>query len=373
VGQLLPIAPEAMRALGGAVGVADAGKVWSLILLGYCYLASVTPVWILLQPRDYLSSFLLFAAVLASAAGLLFGGFGIEYPAFTGFQAPIGPLFPVLFVTIACGAVSGFHSVISSGTTAKQLARERSAKTIGYGAMVAEGIVALIAVATVAMVAREGSIAAAYRGLTVTPVEVFSAGMGCFTEVFGIPASLGAKFGGLAISTFLLTTLDTCTRLGRFLFHEFFGIRNLKARYLSSLLVVALPALFVFLPFYDATGRPVPAWKGIWPVFGSANQLLAGLGLLVVFVWMRKQGQRALWAAVPMVFMIAITLTSLGMSILSGTQTRLVVAIAALLFLLGVVTIVLGIRALPRGFVPAPFAAAEPPAREAAARGREGR
>ncbi|MCK4413707.1 MAG: carbon starvation protein A [Candidatus Eisenbacteria sp.] len=354
VGQQAPFDPGLLPRLGDSVHLADPTKTWIVILVLYCYLASVMPVWMLLQPRDYLSSYLLYATVLLSAVGLLLGGFAVTYPAFIAFNTPAGPLFPILFVTIACGAVSGFHSVISSGTTAKQLGKEREAKTIGFGAMTAEGIVALIALATVILLASDGAIAAGYRAHEVSAIGVFTAGMGRFAAVVGIPPELGAKFGGLAISTFLLTTLDTCTRLGRFLLHEFFGIRKVSARYLSSLITIALPALFVLLPFKDAQGNPVPAWKAVWPLFGTANQLLAGLGLLIVSVWLRRQGQRAWWALIPMVFMFAITFTSLASLILGGTQSRLIELIAVALFVLALVVIALGLRVMGRRLAPEP-------------------
>jgi len=347
VGGRLPIDAAALPVLWGTAESWNPAWSWSLILVIYCYVASVTPVWVLLQPRDYLSSFLLYAAVLTSALGLLLGGFAPAYPGFlgfTGFEGRMGPLFPILFVTIACGAVSGFHSVISSGTTAKQLAREREAKTIGYGAMIAEGVVALIALATVIMLARDSQVLADYRAHELNPIGVFAAGMGRFAGVLGLPAEVGARFGALAISTFLLTTLDTCTRLGRFLLHEFFAVRAVRARFVSSAVTVLLPAVFLFLPFYDAAGNPVPAWKGVWPVFGTANQLLAGLGLLVVTLWVRREGKPILWVLLPTAFMFAITLTSLATILGSGTQSGIVKIVSGVLLLLAVVFVALGAR-----------------------------
>ncbi len=317
---------------------------WILVLTLYCYGASVLPVSMLLQPRDYLSSYLLYGSVLLSAAGLLIGGFPLAFPAYTGFHAPIGPLFPVLFVTIACGAVSGFHSVIASGTTAKQLARERDARRIGYGAMIVEGGVALIALSTVIMLAGGSDLVAGYRANSVTPIGIFTAGMGRFGEVFGLPKEAGARFGGLAISAFLLTTLDTCTRLGRFLFHEFFGIRSLRARFATTALVVALPLIILLIPFRDAHGNPTPAWSAIWPVFGAANQMLAALGLLVATVWMKRLGKPIAWVALPMLFMLAITATSLIGVLASGRHAAMVEVISAMLLALSVVLVAMGLR-----------------------------
>ncbi|MBD3235269.1 MAG: carbon starvation protein A [Candidatus Eisenbacteria bacterium] len=343
VGRALPLPPTSLPAIAG-----DPGKSWALILVVYCYVASVTPVWVLLQPRDYLASFLLYATVLASAVGLLFGGFAISFPPFLSFQSNIGPLFPILFVTIACGAISGFHSVIAAGTTAKQLAREQDAKLVGYGAMATEGVVSLIALATVIMLTAGSDAVAAYRANELSAIGVFARGMGRFTEVFGIPAEIGRTFGALAISTFLLTTLDTCTRLGRFLFHEFFGIEQVRGRFLSTLATLALPALFVLLTFRDAAGHIVPAWKAIWPVFGATNQLLAALALLVVTLWLRAKGKRALFVAIPAAFMLIITLSSLVYIVAGGGQNRPVEVIAVALFVLAIVVVAMSLRAARR-------------------------
>ncbi len=344
VGQRIPIAAESLPTIVGTPA-----KTWTLLLLVYCYLASVTPVWVLLQPRDYLSSFLLYALVLGSGAGLVLGGFDIHYVPFLGFQSPIGPLFPILFVVIACGAVSGFHSVIASGTTAKQISSEAAVKRIGYGAMTMEGILALIAICTVAMLAKGGDAVTAYKAHEMPATVVFAKGVGQFAAVFGISPQTGAAFGALAISTFLLTTLDTVTRLGRFLLHEFFGIRQLGARYLSSLATLVLPAIFVLLTFRDAQGDVVPAWKAVWPVFGTTNQLLAGLTLLVITVWLRRQGHRGLFVILPMIFMFLVTLSSLLYLVAGGKQNGLVEGIAIALFVLAIVMIALGLKALRRG------------------------
>ncbi len=341
VGQLIPI--DHVPAIAG-----DEGKTWSLLLVAYCYIASVTPVWVLLQPRDYLSSFLLFATVVVSAAGLLLGGFDIRYTAFAGFSSPLGPLFPVLFITIACGAVSGFHSVIASGTTSKQVAREQDAKKIGYGGMVTEGLVSLIALATVTMLAAGSPEVAAYKSHKMSAIAVFSSGVGRFLGAFGLPERLGSNFAALAVSTFLLTTLDTVTRLGRFLFHEFFGIKRIGLRYFSSAVTLVLPAILVMLRFKDAAGNPVPAWKAIWPVFGASNQLLAGLALLVVAIWLKKAGRSGAYVAIPTVFMFVVTFWGLAYVVVGGKQNSIVEGIAVALFVLALVMIWLGVRSLRR-------------------------
>ncbi len=283
---------------------------WNVVLLFYCWAASVLPVWLLLQPRDYLASFLLYACLLGGLAGFgasaLTGSLTAQYPAFRGWTHPeLGFIFPALFVTIACGAVSGFHSIVASGTTAKQLDRESSARSVGYGAMLVEGVLAIIAVLAVMVRAPEAG--------GGTPVQVFAGGLGRALEVFGLPPVYAAIFGMLAVSTFLLTTLDTCTRLARLLLQELVGAPpGAAARTLASLGVLLLPAATVFGEIPGPGGVRMPVWKAIWPVFGASNQLLAALALLVVFGWLRSRLRPAAYVGVPMAFMLATTLTALA-------------------------------------------------------------
>ncbi len=324
---------------------------WNLVLLIYAMVASVTPVWILLQPRDYLSSYLLYFAVIGGAIGLLIGGFTGAFDA--GWPAvvtpamvreldvvPLGPLFPILFITVACGACSGFHSIVASGTTSKQLRCETDARRVAYGAMLIEGVVAIMALGCVMVLPWGGD------ALRLQPLQVYAAGMGAFLAPLGIPAELGAHFGLLALSTFLLTTLDTCTRLGRYVFQEFLDLDNRKAsvRWLATLATLGLPAVLLSITLTDAAGNPIPAWRAIWPVFGATNQLLAGLALLVATVWLKRTGRAYLFAGVPMVFMVATTMTALWMLVRNSGFT-LVGIIAGFLFVLGVLLIVEAVRA----------------------------
>ncbi|MGE5432796.1 MAG: carbon starvation protein A [Syntrophomonadaceae bacterium] len=284
----------------------DAAKTWGVILIIYCFIASTTPVWILLQPRDYLSSYLLYASVLSGLLGILFGGFAMQYPSFIGWEASqVGSLFPILFITVACGACSGFHAIVASGTSSKQINKESDVRTIGYGAMLIEGLVAVIAVITVAMIANDGGLS------SKPPLVIYGTGIGKFLGIFGVPMHLGYSFGLLALSTFILTTLDTATRLGRYIFEEIFSIKNPKYRYFSTLATIALPLVFLFVTFHDQQGNPVAAWKAIWPVFGVTNQLLAGLTFLVIFVWLKKEEKKAGFIVLPMVFMVVMTIWAL--------------------------------------------------------------
>lgn len=327
---------------------------WNVSLLAYALVASVTPVAVLLQPRDYLSSFLLYGAVGGAALGVLIGavtgGYESAWPAVvTPAMAealgvtPLGALFPILFITVACGACSGFHSIVASGTTSKQLACESDARLVAYGGMLVEGVVAVLALATVMVLPFGG------EALRTQPLQVYAAGMGTFLATFGIPRAAGATFGLLALSAFLLTTLDTCTRLGRYVFQELFALDNTEAasRWLSTLATLTLPSVLLFITLTDAAGNPVAAWQAIWPVFGATNQLLAGLALLAVTVWLKRTGRGYLYAALPMAFMVAVTMTALALLVRSY-GVSLVGVIAGALFALGVLLVVEAVRALAR-------------------------
>ncbi|HPM81763.1 MAG TPA: carbon starvation protein A [Candidatus Anammoximicrobium sp.] len=337
VGQLIPI-PASLLELGRGF---DPIKVWSVILVGYCLVASVTPVWILLQPRDYLSSFLLYASVLAGLLGLLCGGFPVNFPSYLGWTSGDGPLFPIVFITVACGACSGFHSLVASGTSSKQIDKESDARTVGYGAMLVEGLVAVIALATVMMITREDA------ARLKDPLLIYGAGMGRFAAVFGIPEKIGQSFGLLALSTFILTTLDTATRLGRYIFEEFFQLSGGVSRYWATAATLALPTVFVLITLTDSQGHPVPAYKAIWPVFGATNQLLAGLTFLVLAVWLRKTGRKTGFVLFPLAFMTVATLYALVL-LIERYGLSLIGVIAIVLLLLAVLVIVEFIRTMIR-------------------------
>jgi carbon starvation protein len=307
-----------------------------VILLVYCFVASITPVWVLLQPRDYLSSYLLLACVVGGLSGILFGGYALDTPAFLGFNTNIGYLFPALFITVACGACSGFHSIVASGTTAKQLSNERAARPVAYGSMLFEGLLALIAVS--AIVVAGGTLGGN------APTQVFASGMGSFVGNFGVPGALGTSFGLLAISTFLLTTLDTGTRLGRYIFEEFIDRWGMKWHLVATVATLALPLWFALTEFRDASGQVIPAWRAIWPVFGATNQLLGALALLTVGVWLKRTGRRAVFVIIPMVFMFAVTLLALVMLFFKN-DVVVIRVISAFLFVLAVVLIVEALRA----------------------------
>ncbi len=305
--------------LGLNVGFAMSRIAWIVFIGVYITVASLIPVWIMLQPRDYLSSFLLYFMIALAIVGITVAAFTgsatFEIPAFTGWTTNIGSLFPALFITVACGACSGFHSLISTGTSSKQLDNEKNAKAIGYGSMLIEsalGIISLIAV---------GMVYSKYlAGEFGSPAAAFAAGIGI---MFGSEGSTQYKtvyaLLTLAVSVFALTSLDTGTRLSRFMFSELFlkedeatwkdakGARRVLAHPLfGTVLMVLIGCILGGLSLSQ-----------IWGLFGAANQLLAGIALMAVAAWLGEAGKNNKMFFIPMVFMLAATLTSLVMTIIT--------------------------------------------------------
>ncbi len=281
----------------------DAMMIWSIILLVYAFFASVIPVHILLQPRDYLSAFLLILGLLFGYAGILVSHPHIEFPAYINWGAGTGMmLWPVLFVTVACGAISGFHSIVASGTTSKQLPNEIYAKRIGYGAMVAEGLLAAMALLVVAAAYSHVSLLKNTVTGSAGPAGAFGFGYGKVTESF--LGGFGALFAMLILNAFILTTLDTATRIGRYLTQELFKIKN---RYLATIVIIALSA------WLGLSGE----WNEIWPIFGSANQLIAALALIVITSWLLSTRKKIRYTFIPTIFMLA---TTIGALVVKGIQ-----------------------------------------------------
>ena len=304
---------------GGGSWIPGAGALgpniaaWVPIVMIYAAIASALPVWMLLQPRDYLSSFLLYTgvggALLAIIVGTVFGTaaqpLSIQLAAYKGFWGVGGlPLFPLLFVTIACGTISGFHSLVSSGTTAKQLNKETDARLIGYGGMIGEGLLATLSLATVAIV----SITVEGGGIGQA-LPNFATGGGLILTSFGIPASFGAPFMALVLVSFLLTSTDTAVRLGRYMMEEIVGTPETSTqsvatnRYANAALQVVPAFLLV------SSGR----WADLWPLFGGANQLLAALALLTATVWLANwdESKQLISTGVPMALMSVVTILAL--------------------------------------------------------------
>ncbi|MBU2573959.1 MAG: carbon starvation protein A [Elusimicrobia bacterium] len=320
---------------------ADKG-LWTSVLLAYCFTASILPVWLLLQPRDYLSSYFLYASMAIGLVGVFFGGHAIAYPAFKTFSAPsIGSLAPFLFITVACGAVSGFHSLVASGTTSKQLSSAGDAKFIGYGGMALEAVLAMIALGTIMMLAPGDAQSLA------SPTQIYAAGFGRFSTLFGLNEDAGRIFGLLVISAFMLTTLDTATRIARYIFQEMTGAGNsVLSRFLSTAVSLALPVVLLNIAVTDSSGARIPCWKIIWPLFGITNQLLAALVLVTIYIWAKKTGIKALGAIiVPAVFMTAMTLWAL-VAMLSKSGFNLITAIGTALLALSLIVIFESARAV---------------------------
>ena len=299
---------------------------WVFVTVLYAFAASVLPVWMLLQPRDFLTSSLLYTGVGGMLLGVIvaavvgFAGVtvnvpsaGIEgveitslttqIPAFSGFVHPeLGPLFPFLFVTIACGTISGFHSLVSSGTTAKQLNKESDARLIGYGGMLGEGLLAITAVIAV-------SIVAATAGSLTNAIVTFPAGGGALLTTFGIPIVAAATFIGLVFVSFLLTSTDTAMRLGRYMLEEIIGTPETKTQetFTNRYVNAGVLALGGYLLVASGT------WENIWPLFGGANQSLAALALLVATVWLANwDRKKQLYSTgLPLAFMLLVTVIAL--------------------------------------------------------------
>ena len=277
-------------------------KQWDLILLGYCLFASLIPVWLLLQPRGYLGGWFLYLVILFGLWGALFGGFKLEYPPFTleGMNSSVNGkmIFPLLFITVACGACSGFHGIVSSGTTSKQIRKHKDTLLIGYGAMLMEGLVAALAIATVVMLPKESEI------LKLEPNLIYANGIARYMGLVRIPFQAALPFALLAFSTFVYDTLDVCTRLARYILQELTGWKSPAGIIAAALICLIIPVLF--LMFTKEKGYLLA-----WPIFGSSNQLLASLILLALSVWLIKIGRIPLYTILPMLFMMAMTIWSL--------------------------------------------------------------
>ena len=305
--------------VGLKVGFAMTRTAWIVFIGIYIAVASLVPVWILLQPRDYLSSFLLYAMMLLAIIGIVGSAFTgsatFNIPAFTGWKTGIGTMFPALFITVACGACSGFHSLISTGTSSKQLDNEKNAKAIGYGSMLIEsalGIISLIAVGMVFEKYKSGGFGSPSAAFGAGLAILFGAeGSTVYNTIFALLT--------LAVSVFALTSLDTGTRLSRFMFSELFlkedeatwkdakGIRKLLANPLFGTAIMVLIGCIL-------GGLKLSA---IWGLFGAANQLLAGIALMAVAAWLGEAGKNNKMFFIPMIFMLAATLTSLVITIIN--------------------------------------------------------
>src|SRR3990172_8829811 len=275
-------------------------KQWDVMLLVYCFAASIMPMWLLLQPRGYLGGWLLYLTIFIGLIGAIFGGFDVQYPSINteGIKSIVNgkPLFPILFITIACGACSGFHAIVNSGTTSKQLRRESDAKPVGYGVMILP----------------KGS-----DILKEDPNLIYANGIAKYLGMMGINFSVAFPFALLAFSTFVYDTLDVSTRLARYILQELLGLQTKIGGVVATVITLAVPLAFLLL-------TKEKGYMLAWPIFGISNQLLASLALLAISVWLIKTGKKSFYVIIPMIFMMTVTLWSLALHVLHSLSNMLV-------------------------------------------------
>ncbi len=290
---------------------------WNVILLGYCLLAALTPMWLLMQPRGALGGYFLYVVTVAGVLGVLVGGLtgklDLQAPAWTGaalFSTAGGaqPVFPVLFITIACGACSGFHAIVASGTTSKQLDRIADAKPVAYGSMLLEAFFACISLAAVMILAKPSG----------RPDALFADGVATFLHhaSFGLlPLKMAHGFALLCFATFIFDTLDACTRLARYVLMELLGWKGTFDALLATGLTLLGPLALALLPPAELDGKALPLWRVFWNLFGTSNQLLAALTLLALTVWLYRRGRGAWLTLGPAVLMLVVSIWSLSLMI----------------------------------------------------------
>ena len=319
---------------------------WSYITFAYIFLASVLPMWLMKQPRDYMTTFMFAGMIIGATLGLVVAHPNMNLPVYTGFHNDnLGNLFPILFVTVACGAVSGFHSLVSSGTSSKTVANEKDMLKVGYGAMVLESLLAVLALCVAgAAAAADGTAAAG------TPFQVFSGGVAGLLEMFGVPVYVASCFMTMCVSALALTSLDAVARIGRMSFQELFSVDDMEhAEGWRKLFCNTYFSTIVTLAFgYILTQV---GYSNIWPLFGSANQLLSALVLITLCVFLKVTGRENKTLFPPLIIMLCVTFTALVQRTIglvkafnAGTAVFMVeglqLIIAILLMVLGVVIVV---------------------------------
>ncbi len=334
--------------LGVSVGT------WNVIVFIYIMIASVVPVWALLQPRDYLNSYLLLFMIVAAVIGIFVANPDVNMNAFNGFYVEgMGYMFPILFVTIACGAVSGFHSLVSSGTSSKQIKNEKSMLPVSFGSMLLESLLAVVSLIVVASFVG-GTTGAAELGYT-TPSLVFAGGIAGFLEVIGLPYTVVFTLINLAVSAFALTSLDSVARIGRLSFQELFLTSDIEDDNMEPWRKVLTNKYFATaITLILAYMLAQVGYASIWPLFGSANQLLSALALIACAVFFKKTKRNGKMLWIPMVIMLAVTLSALTITmytkvtgLVNGTSAAvggdlLQLAFAIALFVLGIIVAIKG-------------------------------
>lgn len=320
-GVLAVVAIVAMFAIGMNVPIyLNAGQ-WNYVIMAYLFLASVMPMWLLMQPRDYLTTFMFIAMIAAAVIGVLTSHPDMKLNAFNGFvvtssSGSVSMLFPTLFVTIACGAVSGFHSLVSSGTSSKTVSNEKDMVFVGYGAMLLETLLGVIALIVAGSIAVNGSVPA-----DMTPFQVFSTGVAGFMEKFGIPASVANVFMTMCVSALALTSLDSVARIGRMSFQELFQDYDTPKEELPTWRKVLtnqyVATVITLVPGYILC---LGGYANVWALFGSANQLLAALVLFGIAVFLKATERKNEMLFVPIVFMFAVTFTAITLNVVGNVQ-----------------------------------------------------
>lgn len=275
-------------------------KTWSILIILYCFIASLLPVWLLLKPRGYLGGFILYLSLAIGMMGIFLGGYDIKQPAIKSFDLSLmSSMFPFLLVSIACGACSGFHGLVCSGTTAKQIDKESHIVTIGYGAMLCEAMVAFLALATV-MIFTTTEIA------HLKPGAIFGQGIGRFlTMLVGEKYEhIAITFGAMAFSTFVFDTIDVATRLGRYLLQELLDLPGKKGAFLATFLTIMMPLLLVI-------NADTNSYMQFWTIFGASNQLLAAITLLIITVWLYQNNHNIIYTLLPTILMFISTISAL--------------------------------------------------------------
>lgn len=283
---------------------------WIYIVFAYMFMAAVMPMWLLMEPRDYLSSFLLLGMIASGVIGVIFTNPTIELPAFTGFEVAGKPMFPILFITIACGAVSGFHSLVSSGTSSKTISNEKDMLFVGYGSMMVESILAVVSLIVVGAAATGGVMP---KG---TPFQIFSASVGNFMSMFGLSSFVATCVITMCVSALALTTLDSVGRIGRMCFQELFMADTTDPSKMSTMQRVLTNKYFATLiTLFFGYLLCLGGYMNVWPLFGAANQLTSALVLIALAVFLKVTGREGRMLYIPMAFMFIATLIALLMSI----------------------------------------------------------
>lgn len=333
-------------AIGMNLPLVTTKAVWTYLVFAYIFLAAVLPMWFLMQPRDFMTTFMFAGMILGAVVGLVVAHPSMNLPAFTGFHNETsGDLFPILFVTVACGAVSGFHSLVSSGTSSKTIANEKDMPKVGFGAMLLESLLAVLALCVAGAAAAADGTAA-----TGTPFAIFSAGVAGFLEMFGIPKYAAQCFMTMCVSALALTSLDSVARIGRMSFQELFSVDDMEHaegwrkvlcnKYFSTILTLLCGYILTQI-----------GYANIWPLFGSANQLLSALVLITLCVFLKVTGRENRTLFPPLIVMLCVTFTALVERTIAlvkaysaGTAVFLVeglqLIIAILLMILGITIVV---------------------------------